>query len=199
MTESANEQKVDRRVAKTRKAISEALKKLIAEKGIDKVTVSALAREADIDRKTFYLHFSSIDELIRKEAEDLVDQLVTAVFAEEMPGEDHLGMRLKAMIVELANITKKNPEMYRRLIKSFSLEQMVDALYAPVSRIAIEHDELLAQVDGEVAEFIVRFYLAGALSVFTHWFVNEAHAPIETVVDLVENVVASSPALPPRP
>ena len=48
--------KIDRRVLKTRAAIKAALDKLVKEQGMDKLTVSALAREANIDRKTFYLH-----------------------------------------------------------------------------------------------------------------------------------------------
>ena len=56
--------KIDRRVLKTRAAIKAALDKLVKEQGMDKLTVSALAREANIDRKTFYLHYDSIDALI---------------------------------------------------------------------------------------------------------------------------------------
>ena len=56
-------QKTDRRIIRTKKAIDAALDKLLTEKDVSKITVSAIAREADIDRKTFYLHYSSIEEL----------------------------------------------------------------------------------------------------------------------------------------
>ena len=63
----------DRRVARTKAAVHAAVLKLVQERAFDKVTVAAVAREADIDRKTFYLHYASVDdvvdEIVREEAE----------------------------------------------------------------------------------------------------------------------------------
>ena len=47
----------DRRVRKTKKAIQEAYFKLLEKKKTEKITVAEITREADIDRKTFYLHY----------------------------------------------------------------------------------------------------------------------------------------------
>ena len=44
---------MDRRVARTKKNIYYALFQLVQTKAIDEITVSELARAADIDRKTF--------------------------------------------------------------------------------------------------------------------------------------------------
>ena len=51
---------MDRRVRKTHKAIMQAYFDLIRENKTTKVSVSDIARKADIDRKTFYLHFDSV-------------------------------------------------------------------------------------------------------------------------------------------
>ena len=48
----------DRRVVRTRKAIREAFFKLMENQDYHKITIASVAREADIDRKTFYLHYS---------------------------------------------------------------------------------------------------------------------------------------------
>ena len=44
----------DRRVVRTRKAIREAFFKLMENQDYHKITIASVAREADIDRKTFY-------------------------------------------------------------------------------------------------------------------------------------------------
>ena len=56
--------KVDRRVARTKKAIEDAFEKLVAETDYSKITVSAIAKEANINRKTFYLHYSSVEDVL---------------------------------------------------------------------------------------------------------------------------------------
>ena len=54
MEQESGTKKIDRRVLKTRQAIEEALASLILKTDYDKITVSALAKEANINRKTFY-------------------------------------------------------------------------------------------------------------------------------------------------
>ena len=71
--------RVDRRVVRTRKAILAAFEKLLEKKDLSEITISSIAREADIDRKTFYLHFGSIDGLLDAVAEESVDYIVNTV------------------------------------------------------------------------------------------------------------------------
>ena len=47
-----------------RKAIREAFFKLMENQDYHKITIASVAREADIDRKTFYLHYRSVSDLV---------------------------------------------------------------------------------------------------------------------------------------
>ena len=76
---SQQEKRTDRRIVRSRRAIIEAFGRLLEERDIDKITVSAIAREANIDRKTFYVHFGTIDGLLDALAEDLVQTIVDEV------------------------------------------------------------------------------------------------------------------------
>jgi len=50
----------DRRQIKTKKAIIGAFFTLLQEKNISKITITELAKIANIDRKTFYLHYEAL-------------------------------------------------------------------------------------------------------------------------------------------
>jgi AcrR family transcriptional regulator len=56
--------RVDRRVRKTKRQLSEALLQLILEKGYEHVTVEDILRRADVGRSTFYTHYESKDMLL---------------------------------------------------------------------------------------------------------------------------------------
>ncbi|MDX0906328.1 TetR family transcriptional regulator [Sinorhizobium medicae] len=60
-----SEYKIDRRVARTRKSLHQALISLILEKGYDSITVDEICQTANVGRSTFYLHFTSKDDLKR--------------------------------------------------------------------------------------------------------------------------------------
>lgn len=55
---------MDRRVTKTKENIKHIFKELLLTKNLSHITVKEIALKANIERKTFYLHYSSIQDLI---------------------------------------------------------------------------------------------------------------------------------------
>ena len=55
---------MDRRKRKSRQAIELALLELLGSKKINEISISELAETADVNRKTFYNHFSSVTEVL---------------------------------------------------------------------------------------------------------------------------------------
>ena len=68
--------KSDLRYRRTEAAIMQAFDELLKGPDSKKITVSALAREADIDRKTFYLHYNSIEDLVVYRAKIFADTVI---------------------------------------------------------------------------------------------------------------------------
>ena len=67
---------MDRRVARTKKNIYMAFFRLVQTKAIDDITVSELARTADIDRKTFYLHYQTVQDVFVEFKQMIYDSLL---------------------------------------------------------------------------------------------------------------------------
>ena len=66
-------EKVDRRVRKTKAQLREGLAHLMLEKSIKEITVKELVDEVDINRSTFYLHYSDITTLLRDIDNEMMD------------------------------------------------------------------------------------------------------------------------------
>jgi AcrR family transcriptional regulator len=64
MTSKKAAKRPDRRVARTHRALHEALLSLVKERGWDDVTVQDVCERADVGRSTFYLHFADKEELL---------------------------------------------------------------------------------------------------------------------------------------
>ena len=67
---------MDKRISKTRDAIIDAYLELIFEKKEQKITISELAQRANIARKTFYLHYESLADIMRDAAHRKIDELL---------------------------------------------------------------------------------------------------------------------------
>lgn len=66
---------MDRRIAKTRKAIFAAFDALIVKTDYAKISVQNIIDEADIGRSTFYEHFETKDDLLRAKCTDLFEHI----------------------------------------------------------------------------------------------------------------------------
>ena len=67
--------KIDRRVRYTKKAIRESFYALLEQKPIEKISVTEICRGADINRGTFYSHYTDPFDLRRSLADELVQTL----------------------------------------------------------------------------------------------------------------------------
>lgn len=89
------ENNTDRRIRKTKKAIHEAILSLLEEKEYNDITISELTERADVNRKTFYNHYSDIQSVIEEIEDDWVDSLVQVLRTslEPFSKENHISVR----------------------------------------------------------------------------------------------------------
>jgi AcrR family transcriptional regulator len=66
--------KMDRRVRRTREVLQKALLDLIHERGYDAITIQDIVDRASVGRTTFYLHYSSKDDLFMSCHEAIVSE-----------------------------------------------------------------------------------------------------------------------------
>ena len=65
-------EKVDRRVRKTKAQLRAGLARLMQKKSIKEITVKELVEEVDINRSTFYLHYTDIYQMLESIEGELI-------------------------------------------------------------------------------------------------------------------------------
>lgn len=65
--------KEDRRVRRTRKLLKQGLSELMAEKDFKDISVKDITERMDLNRGTFYLHYTDIYDLLNKIESDVLD------------------------------------------------------------------------------------------------------------------------------
>jgi len=66
---------MDRRTSKTKRSLQIGLFELLRTKSVDEISVTELSEQADIARRTFYLHYDNIMEIFDDYLQELSDQL----------------------------------------------------------------------------------------------------------------------------
>lgn len=67
------EQKIDRRVRKTRQQLRQALMQLMKEKPVNEISVREIAELCDINRGTFYLHYRDVFDMVESVEREFTD------------------------------------------------------------------------------------------------------------------------------
>lgn len=126
---------MDRRVKKTKRAIFEAFLTMVKDKPVHKISVSELAERADINRKTFYLHFSDIfelEKLIKTKFNEGAKKLISTIALSEFPNSemnfvDDLFEKMNMVSLTFKNVTHTDffHDLLRGAVESVG-EELVD-------------------------------------------------------------------------
>lgn len=92
----------DRRVRKTKRQLRTALTTLLLEKDIRRITVRDVADLADVNRGTFYAHYSDVYGLLHQLEEDFLEQLDTVGAHHNVRSSDGKNFRYLSDLFTLA-------------------------------------------------------------------------------------------------
>ncbi|WP_138751407.1 TetR/AcrR family transcriptional regulator [Paenibacillus sinopodophylli] len=67
--------KIDRRIVKSKQAIQSTFLQMLVKEGFDEITVRSITEQANMGRKTFYLHYVDKYDLLDKIVDDHIVQL----------------------------------------------------------------------------------------------------------------------------
>lgn len=167
----------DRRVQRTRELLQKALINLINEQGYDAITIQDVVDRANVGRTTFYLHYSSKDELFMSCHQAVFSEFHFGshyhhplsreeLLSPEPPPEMIAAYRhLKDVWVRLNPIfqSKDGPLILRR-IRDLSAREIEANLHA-----------VFAEADGAVPFDVLANYLAGAQIALVQWWLERRH------------------------
>jgi AcrR family transcriptional regulator len=158
---------MDRRAARTRRALHEALISLILRKGYDDITVQDIIDEADVGRSTFYAHYSGKEDLLRGGFERLRADLAELRSSSSRSSEGACGEPFAFSLV-LFQHAEGYKDVYRALAGgsggAVAIGQIRDVLAEFV------REELPSRQDAAIPRELEReFVLSAFLSVLTWW------------------------------
>ncbi|MGN0072305.1 MAG: TetR/AcrR family transcriptional regulator [Coriobacteriales bacterium] len=178
-----SEQKLDRRQRRSRAAIREAFTELLQEKDLSQITVTEIARRADRDRKTFYLHYGSIDDLIDELLQEECE--LTATQLEEVLKHSENGLDVGEIYRTMGATILSEFNRRSGIIKHVDTTQLMARIRPILTRQFAENDILgLSQALGPHLELFVAYFTAGLLNLFKQWMELESELPLEKLSEL---------------
>ena len=125
-----------------------------------------MVNRAQINRGTFYAHYSDISDVIRQMMKEAF-QSILDVFADQnctieaLPG---------LLLGKIETVLDENQQFYRRILASNASKQLSDRLYEVVVENLLEHEDDFGTVSHGDFEMKVRFCAGGLSRLYQDWF-----------------------------
>ena len=166
----------DRRVLRTKKNIHQAFLQLLSEKSLSQITVKELSDLADINRKTFYMYYSNIEDIFAELEDELVLKLVH-VFEKELFENETFDSYSFFESLNLA--IQEDIELYRTLNHSDLLPHLIQRAKNALIEVFFRKYNIPADSDNERYILYAEYAASGILSMYTKWFSSDSHMSLE--------------------
>lgn len=178
-------QKENQRIALTRRLLQEGLLRLLAHEKLEEISVTALCKEAGINRATFYNHYSSPAALLSEMETILVERLqIATLHANSI--EEVLDQTEQCLI-----ILKENAPLFHVLVE-YHIDRDLESIVERTARHYDEHRQniLQTQLDPDTVHLVSSYLYAGCYNLIREWLVRDIDKTPREIAELLVSIVS---------
>lgn len=169
--------KVDRRVIYTKRAIRDSFVSLIQQKPIEKISVTEICKLADINRGTFYSHYSDPYALRKSLEQELVDAITERV---ETLGVANLSLE------QSMQLFKSQKELCRIFAGPYADKAaLLDIIDQQASCFIGNREDYLANITGREYDYLVKLVASSITIVIKQWIDNGLEDDPQRIADIL--------------
>ena len=173
-----NTDKVDLRIQRTREAIRNTFEEMICEMDYEKITIKELTERARINRKTFYLHYNTLDDLLRELQSEMTQNFINRT----------VGLN---PLHDIDRITREFflfHEEYGKLGDRITGSGSYDYISRQMTRQIMEQTW---EKNGEpfVQRIIMTFVAQSTLAMYRQWISDGKKIPLEEIIELCSRLI----------
>lgn len=189
-TNPITEAKPDRRILKTKRAIYEALVELMQKKKLNSITVTELAAAANINRKTFYTYYSTVNDVLDEGINELISSLKDLMYA---MSEDY-NMLSPQTLFAFLNTIMSDVDIVRALFTSDNGNMLFNKLQKALQETLLKElidNDIKMNVPPEQYPLISSFVAGGMISAYYEWITNPNQTSLDDMARTLTTLIIS--------
>lgn len=172
-------ERINQRVALTRRMVTEAMLRLAAKKEPDQITVAELCREAGINRATFYRHYQIPRDVLAQLQKEMFYELRDSMTMPSRPEE------IYPTLLQLCTYMRDHADTLQILIRSNSdtdFVMFVNEVYTDCWK-SFASIPMLRKLDQEDIRFLILYSAGGSYFVLRHWMLDNIQKSPQQMAD----------------
>lgn len=188
-----------KRKTNTKENIKKAFIQLIKDKGFDSLTVSDLAREANINRGTFYLHYLDKYDLLDKLEMDIIEDLKEILLTnpEHEETDEPAELIPYEKILEALNYIKKDYHFIEALAGDGGdpnfIQKVENVISEMIQSKLQETDNQLRSKEHLPADYAEKIFLSSVVTIIELWIEKGTYESPEQIARIITQAKQISP------
>lgn len=174
-----------RSAIRSRKLINAALADLLQEKPLDKITVTDVVNRAQINRGTFYAHYTDIP--------DVINHLIQQIFSniQEVLSEQSLQLAdmPHILLTRIQVLLEDDSEFIQKVMISSAATLMQEQLTNVVLEYLLQHEGHYSFGSHEQYVLTIRFCAGGLSNLYRDWFAGKLPMTLTELTNAAEELL----------
>ena len=167
-------EKTDRRVKYTKMVLKESLIELLKKKNIAKISIKEICEKADINRATFYAHYTDQYDLRLKIENEMIEDINNYLNNYSFKNQENVSLD---MLVKIFEYIKENAEVCIALLGDSGDIYFQKKVMMIVQQQCMSAWTSIKDIKKEDAEFIYTFYAIGSVGIIQKWLAEDLSKP----------------------
>ncbi len=171
--------KIDIRIIKTKRAIREATLRLLSQKALEEISITELAEEAQINRKTFYNYYQSLSDVVEEIENDTVEKFVSAIKAKNCCNDENLDFY--QLFLCITEAVRDNMEFFGYLLNISKNSRLIVKIETRLRERGMAYFAKYLEVEEDVIALVMDYVVSGMCSVYRRWFQSGKKADVDKI------------------
>lgn len=173
------ERSKDLRVRRTLTAVRKAFNELVLARDYREISITDLTERAGINRKTFYLHYTSLDDLVEEIEEEVANDLL-----------EHIGKYAVSLdLTGCITYFYKYLESCSKVQKKLMCDEGYSFFYNAVTDRVLSSDEFSKFFSQTEYPSVVRSYTKAITSIYKDWIDNGRDIDFKVLTELASKLL----------
>lgn len=174
--------KIDRRKQYTRMVLKDSLMSLLKEKPISAITVKELCEVADINRSTYYAHYTDAYDLLYKIEEEFIEDMIETLMKFNFVKEEEEALRMTEKIIEYISANK---DICQTLLSDHGDPNFQKRLMNITQQFAMNSWIKNASLDEQTSKYFSLFVVSGSFHMIKNWLENNIDLSPKEMAEMI--------------
>lgn len=179
--------KKDLRIIKSEAAIEAALLELIEEKGYANVRIVDIAKRANVNRNTIYLHYKDKEEIVFKIVSKSFEESTSLIDFDKIISSRASRKNVEELFINILNVLERQVELFRILLTDQNLSGYIARVSTFVRKMMFE-----VYKDTKENKMIVEYIIQGIYGVIKMWIIYDISSKDEVAKELANLVISNA-------